>query len=491
VGEHNVNSSVNNEADRMCSVRNNLANIKLASLKWSLKSKCSHSNNLRKLHSIAPIVKAKEHEGTSLLNIRHKALIESIDSKGSGRTSEATQIQSSQRSNTMQRRNAFTEKLKAKCSLEFNSQVIKQKYKSINTSIRDYKSLKEEFPEMKSLIKLPLIKAVNVKCVEDEYLKLLEEKHGYREDSEGVVVDEELKNNMDRVIKGVNEQKINPQTNTLTLSKDDISTIKSHEDFKTIEEILSKINFFVTLRREERIEIIKEGQLKRYTNTDTINHNDQIFIILKGKVDVLINNKIIKRLSIGNIYTKEYYTTGDDSISIEVKANTYTFVINRDKFIEMMHTKLKKEFYLKLYTIKSCSIFIDIPLPQLLIFALNLELTKKQYNEVIIKQGKVPMKCYVVAKGLCRLVVDSIETMPSSPSIYARNSQRNKPKALRFGMNNFSMKKTLKSNEITIDSTKNNFSYENQLLGRTIGGSIRYKAQVVCHCTDIGYSCHC
>ena len=487
---YNVKTHGNNEADRICLPHSNLASVKIASLKWSLKSKYPHCKNLRKPHSIDPIVQSKEYKDTSLLGIRHKALIESFDSNAKG--SERTQIQSSQGSNLTQRRNAFTENLKVKRSLKVNSKIITKKYKSINCSVEDYKSLKEEFCEMKDLIKLPLIKnneqVVNCKRVKNDYLKLLEEKYGYRKDNEGVVVDEELRNSMEDVIKEITEQEINAQTNAviLTLSKADINTIKAREHFKNIEQILSKVSFFATLKGKERIEIIKKGYLKHYTSDDTINHDEQIFVILKGKADVLINNEIIKILNVGDLFTKEYYTTYNnsttDSINIQSRATTYAFIINRAKFIEIIHTKLKKEFYLKLYTIKSCSIFADIPLSQLLTFSLNLKFTKKQYNEVIIKQGKIPMKCYIVAKGLCRLVVDSVETMASNPSIYARNSQKIKPKALRFGMSNFSRKKVLKNIEVLlVDSNEDNFSYENQLLGRTIRGSIRYKAQVIWH----------
>eukprot|EP00826_Nyctotherus_ovalis_P051968 TRINITY_DN6532_c0_g1_i3.p1 TRINITY_DN6532_c0_g1~~TRINITY_DN6532_c0_g1_i3.p1 ORF type:complete len:145 (+),score=26.94 TRINITY_DN6532_c0_g1_i3:106-540(+) len=140
------------------------------------------------------------------------------------------------------------------------------------------------------------------------------------------------------------------------------------------------------------------------------------------------------------------------------------------------------EFYMKLYTIKTCRIFSDIPLPQLLTLALSLKLVNKQYNEVIIRQGKVPKKCYVVAEGLCKLAIDCIETMPSSPSVYARKSQGAQPKALKFGMQNFYLKKAPDVapavNADVVNENERNFSYENQLLGKTMRGSIRYKAQV-------------
>ena len=113
--------------------------------------------------------------------------------------------------------------------------------------------------------------------------------------------------------------------------------------------------------------------------------------------------------------------------------------------------------------------------------ASNLSLVTKSYNEVIVKQWQKLTKCYIVAKGICKSVIDRINNVSTIPSIYARRSELPPPTALLFGLRDFHTaqpsprEKLHKKNQ---PITLSNYSYNNQLLGSNNSGISYYKSHV-------------
>ena len=96
---------------------------------------------------------------------------------------------------------------------------------------------------------------------------------------------------------------------------------------------------------------------------------------------------------------------------------------------------------------KSCKLFSDIQMIDLIPLALKTPIIVKKYNEVIINQGEVQTKCYIIISGLCKLVAPYTESISLSPSKYSRDSQKANHNVIRFGLNDFHPNKSDNNND--------------------------------------------
>ena len=221
-----------------------------------------------------------------------------------------------------------------------------------------------------------------------------------------------------------------------------------------------------------------------------------IYVVLRGSVEAYMRNKdtrTLAQLSDGDVFGEELFIESEYNPSgysrhsyvtmgLKVTENADLLIIPRASFEEAIYEAMRNELFHKLYFIRMCPLFGDIPTEGLINFASKLPMTLKRYCEVILKQGEVPKKCYIVANGICQSIFECIVTGSAQPSKYVRKSQKSQPKALRFGLTSFHTPYfhdricPINGRENSYDAST--FSYNNQVVSKTKEGQLTYKSHV-------------
>jgi len=350
------------------------------------------------------------------------------------------------------------------------------------------------------------------------YLKLLEKMRDFDTDVIFPEVDHTLylylNENMYKVLKKEMLMKQSEEIKIISLKNKELNLIKEQYEMKkngekmdvdNIEYLLRNIRFCESLRKEQRYKMLESAEYKIYEKDEEIvecvNIND-LYIVLHGIVNVYSNGKeLIKILEEGHIFAEELYLesnynpTGYSKYSCKTillktaKKPAEILIIPRETFSDLIYKEMKEELFHKLYTLKKCPLFEEIPIVELINFASNLQLNHKHYCEIIIRQGEVPQKCYIIASGACKSLYENIVKGSSEPSEYARKSQKKQPLALRFGNTKFSSQSPIKNRVLRDPALKLskqnnekllNFSYNNQIVSMDQNtGKFTYKSHVI------------
>ena len=239
--------------------------------------------------------------------------------------------------------------------------------------------------------------------------------------------------------------------------------------------------------------IIKHANYKTYQNDQETAAGieiDDLYLVIYGRVTIYKDRIKARKLIEGCIFEKNYFVelTRDPiepkrpiNFTLKAKKDTMLLIITKDDFYNVIYNHMRDELHHKLYTLRSCNIFIDVKTKDLIDLASNLSLVTKTYNEVIVKQWQKLTKCYIVAKGVCKSVIDRINNVSTIPSVYARRSELPPQKALLFGMRDFHTAQPSPRGELHKKKqpiTLSNYSYNNQLVGSNNSGVLYYKSHV-------------
>ena len=120
--------------------------------------------------------------------------------------------------------------------------------------------------------------------------------------------------------------------------------------------------------------------------------------------------------------------------------------VNRKMFSKLMFTEMKEELRKKISILRQTKFFEDIDPYALLILACNVEIITYQYGSILSKQGRLPDTFYILNKGQCNVVVESVMKRNKEVSQFARKClQKYVSKDMHFGLHSFVQRKEERS----------------------------------------------
>jgi len=199
--------------------------------------------------------------------------------------------------------------------------------------------------------------------------------------------------------------------------------VNKSQNIQYIDQMLNERFYFSGLRKYQRINMLQNTVLFRLMKNETFVYKkaeiSSIFYVIQGKVKIFNeNNEYSRIIKFGQIfaedlffetkfnnigYTKHYY---DKFSIICVEDNTYILSTPREQFDKIISKELRNELFRKLYTLKKCRLFKEIPIDQLLQMTSRIQIKSCHYWELLQKQNEEPSKCYIISQGLCRAVYE-------------------------------------------------------------------------------------
>eukprot|EP01022_Parablepharisma_sp_SALTPOND_P014143 TRINITY_DN1903_c0_g2_i1.p1 TRINITY_DN1903_c0_g2~~TRINITY_DN1903_c0_g2_i1.p1 ORF type:complete len:674 (-),score=41.81 TRINITY_DN1903_c0_g2_i1:3296-5317(-) len=343
---------------------------------------------------------------------------------------------------------------------------------------------------------------------ESSYLKLLEKHHDFNREIVGPQVhytlSTSLQGNLCKALK--NQMLLRESGDEKSLNKDELAAIKEDlnlgksKNLHHIEQILEKVKFFESFTTAQRLEMLSNVEYKEFSKDQIIieaSDIQDIYVVLCGAITVYTNTDTnVKRLVGGDIFGEELIVESDhnptgcvkysDTIfGMKVVKSTSVLVFPKSLLADIIYREMQDELYQKLYVMKTCPLFSNIPVVELLNLASRLPMVVKHYCEIIAKQSEIPNKCYIVASGVCKSLFECTVRTSATPSFYARKSHKRPLKALRFGLAEFNSSAAFdEHNKISArdngkDERALNFSYDNQVVCKTRAGTMTYKSHVI------------
>ena len=211
--------------------------------------------------------------------------------------------------------------------------------------------------------------------------------------------------------KKFNSQKKKPIINIDPVTGQESSILKilkkhnrDFEDKELIEECLMKHFFMRSLEKQARNEIVKEMSLCFVPEGSTIFKQGMIgtyfYILQKGKVELLINDKSVKTLSTGENFGELALLHGAPrSGTIKAVTDCYLWVLERKNFKKIVDHITQSQFNENKKFIQSTPILSCLDINEKNILCSNLYKVSFEPGEYIVKEGEQADCLYIIKEG--------------------------------------------------------------------------------------------
>eukprot|EP00826_Nyctotherus_ovalis_P017528 TRINITY_DN15165_c0_g3_i3.p1 TRINITY_DN15165_c0_g3~~TRINITY_DN15165_c0_g3_i3.p1 ORF type:complete len:527 (+),score=54.79 TRINITY_DN15165_c0_g3_i3:29-1609(+) len=257
-----------------------------------------------------------------------------------------------------------------------------------------------------------------------QYAELLRKHYGFDLERDGNAVKELLRAELDSFVLTVLKKEVQAyrKEDTGTLNKEELRLIKQQIldhaaiSMNCMKQILTKISFFETIEQLQ-IDLLRISYYKSFAKGEAIAEIENVYIILNGEVAVYSNSKIVRKLHNGELFDVRLAECEQGTLKLVARCGTSLLIIAREELEEVIYKYEENELYSRLYAVKSCSLFAEVPLSDLFVFALKLKTVIKKFGEIVVKKGDIQTKCYIIAAGTCKSYIEHpIESKATSKS---------------------------------------------------------------------------